>query len=410
MRNYSIHTKLIVLFITTFLFASALFIIFLESEESDRIKREGLKRENLIIDLFHGFNLASIDIKAFLHSNGFSEIENPRSIKIIRENGEVNFKSQSEFCSLVSISYGNSVYFDIKCKDFSGLFEQDLDDRTYEFFIIGFTFFSCLMIFMYFSVLKSLDSLKKLKKQIGQVNNKEKPSFIDYEDDEIGKIALEFEKALDRSQELANSRQLFLRIIMHELKTPIGKGRIIAEMIKENKQKDRLIIIFEKMNSLINEVAKIEKLFSKNYELKIKAVRFDVLLYEAKNGLMKENLDKTIKIKLHHNPVIHIDIDFFSLVLKNMLDNALKYSNDDTCELECFEDYFVVTNSGAALNDSIEYYFQAFTRKNHLQTEGLGLGLYIMNEICKLHGFEICYSYEENKHCFKVFFGKKNES
>lgn len=410
MRNYSIHARLIVLFITTFLFTSALFVVFLESEESDRIKKEGLKRENFITDLFHSFDLASVDVKAFLHSNGFNEIENPRSVRVIRENGRVNFKSQSEFCSLVSLNYGGSVYFDIKCRDFSGLFEQNLDDRTYEFFIIGFTFFSCLMIFMYFSVLKSLDSLKKLKKQISQVNNKEKPSFIDYEDDEIGKIALEFEKALNRSQELANSRQLFLRIIMHELKTPIGKGRIIAEMIEEVKQKERLIIIFEKMNSLINEISKIEKLFSKNYELQIKAVYFGVLLDEAKNGLMKENLDKIINVRLHHNPLIHIDVDFFSLVLKNMLDNALKYSNDDTCELECFEDYFVVINSGVALNNSIEYYFQAFTRKSHLQTEGLGLGLYIVSEICKLHGFEISYSYEEGKHRFKVFFGEKDAS
>lgn len=410
MRNYSIHARLIVLFITTFLFTSALFVVFLESEESDRIKKEGLKRENFITDLFHSFDLASVDVKAFLHSNGFNEIENPRSVRVIRENGRVNFKSQSEFCSLVSLNYGGSVYFDIKCRDFSGLFEQNLDDRTYEFFIIGFTFFSCLMIFMYFSVLKSLDSLKKLKKQISQVNNKEKPSFIDYEDDEIGKIALEFEKALNRSQELANSRQLFLRIIMHELKTPIGKGRIIAEMIEEVKQKERLIIIFEKMNSLINEISKIEKLFSKNYELQIKAVYFGVLLDEAKNGLMKENLDKIINVRLHHNPLIHIDVDFFSLVLKNMLDNALKYSNDDTCELECFEDCFVVINSGVALNNSIEYYFQAFTRKSHLQTEGLGLGLYIVSEICKLHGFEISYSYEEGKHRFKVFFGEKDAS
>lgn len=410
MRGYSIHTKLIVLFIATFIFVCTLFIVFLKTEEGDRIKRENLKQENLIAGLFNNLNLENVNLEEYLYNNGFNKIENLQSIKTIKEKAETNFKAQNDFCTFTSLNYQDDTYFDLQCKNFNGLFKQNFNNRIYKIFIIGFTFFLFLMIFMYFSVLKFLDSLKKLKKQISQVNNKEKPSFIDYEDNEIGKIALEFEKALNKSQELANSRQLFLRIIMHELKTPIGKGRIISEMLKEKKQKERLIVIFDKMNSLINEFAKIEELFSKNYELQIKAVDFNSVLNQAKTELMKENLDKIIKIKLHHNPLIHIDIDFFSLLLKNMLDNALKYSNDNTCELECFENYFTITNQGAPLTDSIEYYFQAFTRRNHLRTEGMGLGLYIMNEICKLHGFEISYHYTENKHCFKVFFGEKNEA
>ena len=36
------------------------------------------------------------------------------------------------------------------------------------------------------------------------------------------------------------SRQLFLRTIMHELKTPIGKGRIVSEMIEDDTQKEQI--------------------------------------------------------------------------------------------------------------------------------------------------------------------------
>ena len=406
--NYSIHTKLIILFVLTSLFVCTLFIIFLQVEEEERIERENLRQKNLIENF--NLNSANIDIKAYLQNNGFNQIKNPNRIQTIREEAEVSFQDQSEFCTFLSLIYRNNTYFDLQCNDFDGLFEQEFDNRIYRLSIIVFVLFLFLMVFMYFSVLRSLDSLKKLKKQISQVSHKEKPNFIDYADDEIGKIAIEFEKALNKSQELANSRQLFLRIIMHELKTPIGKGRIIAEMIQENKQKDRLIIIFEKMNSLINEFADIEKLISKNYEFQIKEVYFESVLNDAKAGLMRENLDENLKIKLHHNPLMYIDIELFSLVLKNMLDNALKYSSDGICELECFKDYFVVINNGTPLNNSIEYYFQAFVRKNYSQAEGMGLGLYIINEICALHGFEVSYNYKENKHHFKVFFGEKNES
>ncbi len=369
------------------------------------MQRENLKQRNLIVNLFHNPNL---DLEAYLCNNGFKKIENPQSLRRIRENAKMNFKSQNDNCIFASLNYSGDTYFDLHCREINGLFKQDLDDKMYKIFTTIFIFFLFLMIFLYLSVLKSLDSLKKLKTQVMRVNNKEKPSFIDYEDGEIGKIALEFEKALNKSREFTNSRQLFLRIIMHELKTPLGKGRIIAEMIKEEKQKERLIAIFKKMNSLIDEVVKLEKLFSQNYELNLVATPFSEVFEQTKNGLLKENLDKSIKVKLHFNPSIYIDKDFFSLVLKNMLDNALKYSNDNTCELECFQNHFIITNLGTSLNDSIEYYFEAFTRKDGSQTEVIGLGLYIMNEICKLHGFELSYDYKENKHCFKVFFGGKN--
>ena len=53
---------------------------------------------------------------------------------------------------------------------------------------------------------------------------------------------------------------------MHELKTPIAKGRIVSELIDDNKQKDRMISIFDKLNFLINDFSNIEQIVSKNYK------------------------------------------------------------------------------------------------------------------------------------------------
>ena len=58
-------------------------------------------------------------------------------------------------------------------------------------------------------------------------------------DDEIANVAIEFNNAVCKIRELIRSRQLFLRTIMHELKTPIGKGRIISEMVQDEMQKSR---------------------------------------------------------------------------------------------------------------------------------------------------------------------------
>ena len=64
--------------------------------------------------------------------------------------------------------------------------------------------------------------------------------------DEIGEVANEFDNMAHKVKDLLRSRQLFLRAIMHELKTPIGKGRSVAEMIENTTQKERLINVFER--------------------------------------------------------------------------------------------------------------------------------------------------------------------
>lgn len=411
-RNHSIYTKLIVLFVVTFFLVCVLFIILLKIEGNAYNKEESFKQENLIKTLLGEYEQnTSLDFGAYLNNSGFTSIKNPNLAKSIRTQGQTIFRGGSEFCVLSSITYYNNLYFDIQCKNFNGLFEQHGSDRVYNLLIIGFFFFSFLVMFMYFSVLKSLEPLKRLRKQIEQVANGEKISFSNYyKDDEIGQIALEFEKAFKKNQELIESRQLFLRTIMHELKTPIGKGRIIGEMVREIKQRERLIDLFEHMDSLIVEFAKIENLFSKNYNLHIQANKFSTILSEAKKYLMRDDFEKIVKVNLHHDPFINVDVEIFSLILKNMLDNALKYSEDGTCELECCKEAFVIKNTGKALSEPIEHYFKAFTREKYSHVKGMGLGLYIVYEVCKLHNFKLIYDYKDLKHCFKVLFKEKNNN
>ncbi|MBT0863925.1 HAMP domain-containing histidine kinase [Campylobacter coli] len=412
-KNYSIYTKLIILFVVTFFLVCVLFVVLLRIENNTYNEEEGFKQESFIKNIInsHG-NDSRIDIGDHLDSSGFTTIQNKHFVKIVRTEGQNLFRADDEknSCTLSSLKYKNKLYLDVQCREFSGLFEEDANHRVYNLLLLGFFFFSFLIVFMYFSVLKSIEPLKKLRQQIAETANNGKTNFVNYQEDEVGKIALEFQKAFKKNQELIQSRQLFLRTIMHELKTPIGKGRIIAEMVKEEKQKERLIDIFLRMDSLINEFSKIENLFSKNYNLQFRPVHFSTLLGEAKDYLMRDDFNKVVKIILNHDALINVDMEIFPLILKNLIDNALKYSSDGTCELYCHKECFVIKNPGKPLIEPIEYYFEAFTREKHQQIKGMGLGLYIVFEVCKLHNFDIIYFYEEGKHCFKIFFGEKTNN
>ncbi|EHY7632606.1 HAMP domain-containing histidine kinase [Campylobacter jejuni] len=408
-KNYSIHTKLIILFVVTFFLVCVLFIVLLKIEGNTYNEEESLKQENLIKNLLISYeNTSGVEIGAYLGNSGFNAIQNPNLVKAIRNNGQSLFKAGGELCTLSSLKYHSNLYFDVQCKDFDGLYEENTSDRVYNLLLIGFFSFSLLVVFMYFSVLKSLEPLKKLRRQVAEVANGEQPDFLDYQEDEVGKIAFEFQKAFKKNQELIQSRQLFLRTIMHELKTPIGKGRIISEMIKEA-DKERLIAIFLRMDSLINEFAKIENLFSKNYNLHFKPSRFSTILEEAKEHLMIDDFNKVVKVDIRYDALINVDMEIFSVILKNLIDNALKYSNNGTCELFCCKECFTIKNPGKPLAEPIEHYLEAFTREKHNQVKGMGLGLYIVSEVCKLHNFDLIYFYDDGKHCFKIFFGDKEK-
>lgn len=382
-KNYSIHTKLIILFVVTFFLVCVLFIVLLKIESNTYSEEEGFKQESFIKNIINSYgNASGVDIGAHLNNSGFVAIQNDYFVKIARLEGQSLFRAGNgeNACTLTSLKYQNKLYLDVQCKDFSALFEEDTNNRVYNLLLIGFFFFSFLVVFMYFSVLKSLEPLKKLRKQVAEVANGGKADFENYQEDEVGKIALEFQKAFKKNQELIQSRQLFLRTIMHELKTPIGKGRIISEMLQEEKQKERLIDIFLRMDSLINEFVKIENLFSKNYNLQFKPVHFSTILNEAKDYLMRDDFNRVVKLNLKHDALINVDMEIFPLILKNLIDNALKYSSNGTCELYCCKECFVIKNPGNPLREPIEHYFEAFTREPYQKVKGMGLGLYIVFE------------------------------
>ena len=311
-RNYSIYTKLVILFVVTFFLVCVLFIVLLKIESNTYSEEEGFKQESFIKNIINSYgNASGVDIGAHLNNSGFVAIQNDYFVKIARLEGQSLFRAGNgeNACTLTSLKYQNKLYLDVQCKDFSALFEEDTNNRVYNLLLIGFFFFSFLVVFMYFSVLKSLEPLKKLRKQVAEVANGGKADFENYQEDEVGKIALEFQKAFKKNQELIQSRQLFLRTIMHELKTPIGKGRIISEMLQEEKQKERLIDIFLRMDSLINEFAKIENLFSKNYNLQFKPVHFSTILNEAKDYLMRDDFNRVVKLNLKHDALINVDME-----------------------------------------------------------------------------------------------------
>ncbi|WP_294956801.1 ArsS family sensor histidine kinase [Sulfurovum sp.] len=265
--------------------------------------------------------------------------------------------------------------------------------------IIVFAIVLLFILFLYLWIVQSLKPLSELKEKIKTFSegNLDIRCASD-KDDEIAEVANEFDHAVTMIRELIQSRQLFLRAIMHELKTPIAKGRLMSEMLPDEKSRARMHSIFERMNLLIDEFAKIEKITSRNFDLHISPYKMSDLAEASIDILMVENPERLVTIEIEEDYIVKADFELFTLAMKNLLDNAIKYSTDKHVTVKIKKDRVEIINKGEALPETIENYFKPF----HTSKSGLGLGIYIVKSILDIHHMELAYRYEERNNIFTV--------
>ncbi|HEG2581980.1 TPA: HAMP domain-containing histidine kinase [Campylobacter lari] len=405
----TINLKITVLFATAFLFVCALFVLLGKVQIDSYLTNEQGRQKEIVEKIIYNLERKEdFSIHEYLLSKSFKLVENERNIKHIIAKGEKVFRINSLYGSFSSIIYHNQIFFYVERLNAKYLYELSASTRLEYLFLLSFFFSLILIIFLYFSVLRSLMPLKILKKKIKNISAGKIEPLSEYSqiNDEISEISFEFDHAINKIQELVKSRQFFLRMIMHELKTPIGKGRIVCEMLDNQKQKDRLVAIFERLELLIDEFGKIEKVLSRNCQLNLQTYHLSLILEQAEDYLMRDDFYQKVKITYKEDTMIIADLELFSLMLKNLIDNAIKYSVDKACEIICSGDYIIVRNKGIQLKKTFDYYLKPFVREHNTQVEGMGLGLYIINNICNLHGYNLTYSYEDGYHTFKIVFSR----
>ena len=129
--------------------------------------------------------------------------------------------------------------------------------------LIIFSVIFLAFIFLYITTLKKLKPLRVLKEKVQSFGNEE--FEIDCEttkQDEISLLANEFSKSAKKLKNLKESRNIFIRNIMHELKTPITKGKFLTQLPQTEENGEKMQKVFYRLEALINEFASIEELIS----------------------------------------------------------------------------------------------------------------------------------------------------
>ncbi|MDF1881259.1 HAMP domain-containing histidine kinase [Sulfurimonas sp. MAG313] len=290
------------------------------------------------------------------------------------------------------IVYNDKIYFYLKTSAEYFLMEsRDLQPYKMGSLLYAYMTIIWIILFSFSYILRSFYPLRQLRDHIKKFADGDlQVSFNLKGKDEIAEVANEFNKAAKKINILIESRNLFLRNIMHELKTPITKGRFSVEMLEDNKYKKRLLNVFIRMEGLINEMALVEQISSGFEQASREEYRAVDVLSEAIDLGYFERENYTLDIS--SDLMLNVDYKLFATAVKNMIDNAIKYADDSKVIITAREGKLLFENYGKGLDEPLSYYLEPFT-KSHKAVHSFGLGLYIVNSILLSHGYELKYEY-----------------
>ena len=398
-----------IIFSTTlnFLITSLLLIvsfIFLLSHENFKKNEQIFERYKPIIKMVSGKKFYfDKDFHKNLLDMNYELFESKEEIKnILSNNKKIIFARSNKHNETFKIfEIDGKIYLFFEKFD-TQILIKDLDSQnlTNSFYTI-FVFVSLLIVItiLYINTLKKLLPLKELKDKVINFGDEK----FDFElsnsssKDEVTLLANEFKKSAKKLKNIKESRNIFIRNIMHELKTPITKGKFLLQLEKSDENIEKLKMVFNRLESLINEFATIEELISQNRVLEKKSYFLEDLLDNAKDILMID--DNCVK-NSYENIKLNVNFKLFSIAIKNLIDNAIKYSNDKKVEVLTQNEDILFVNSGKKLEGDFEKYLEPFYSKS--SNESFGLGLYIVFNILKANGYNLLYKYEDGKNIFII--------
>jgi two-component system OmpR family sensor kinase len=401
MKNISVSAFINTLFtLVLSLLLTALFLFI--SWDKEKQKKDELNRYKLISNILLStaqLNPTEEDKKKFYQNFHVKPVALNESRLLILSKGTVIFEGESVYGRMQIFAIGKNQYIYLKRYGYN-LMLKDMQPQSLrvQITILIAVMIAILFIFLYVAIIRKLTPLKKLNKQIEEfVKGNMNIKITQKSNDEIGKIAQSFDNAIHHIRTLLDSKNLFMRNMMHELKTPITRGRIATEMVEDGIGKETLIRAFERMNELIEELAHVERLTTQDFQPLMRETTLNKII-DNSIALLLSNKNK---LNIHiEDATLTTDRKLLALAVKNLLDNALKYGEDETTVIANKESIQVIS-IGKSLEHPLSYYLEPFTQEEK-RNSGFGLGLYIVHNIVDRLKYKLNYFHKNGKNIFEL--------
>lgn len=198
-----------------------------------------------------------------------------------------------------------------------------------------------------------------------------------------------FNTMMGRIQKFTGDRERLFASISHDLKTPLTRARLRAEMISDTDQKQALIGDLENLETMVKgslQMMKDDAIHENTQRIDLS----DLLIQLAKNSQIYG-----LPIEIDVSPNLFIDGRLMALqrLFSNLVDNALAYGKavSIVAKADRHGTLISIMDPGPGLSDANKSrVFEPYYRINQKPSgDHVGLGLGIARSIANLHGGEL---------------------
>jgi len=209
-----------------------------------------------------------------------------------------------------------------------------------------------------------------------------------------------------KSVQLYRLQHTFINNFTHELKTPVTSIKIFLETFARHdiprgeqlKYIGFMLQDVERLSNNINSILNIARMESKVYEGEYTPVDIVEMIREflAANAHVFSESEIKIENASGKTYVTKINIPLFEILLMNILTNAIKYNNSDRPRIDISfsaeEKNLLVRfrDNGIGIEKNerkkiFRKFYQGARRGDHVPVGGSGIGLYVVQQIARLH-------------------------
>ena len=233
--------------------------------------------------------------------------------------------------------------------------------------------------------------------------------------DEIGELANSFNVMAESIEESDKNRRDFISNVSHELRSPITSIKgfvagILDGVIPKDKENYYLNIVYDeirRLSRLVIDLLDISAMEEGKFKLNMVEFDINILIKQCIAKFDGKIRNKGVNVEVtfgREHEFVYADRDRLIQVLTNIIDNAMKYSNDNgnikiTTNDKGSKVYVSVFNNGPLLKDEeLARIWDRFYKSDKARTnkDSTGLGLPIVRLILAQHGEDIWVNNEQD--------------
>jgi signal transduction histidine kinase len=220
--------------------------------------------------------------------------------------------------------------------------------------------------------------------------------------DELGQLAATINTMGQDIQQMLDAKRALLLAISHELRSPLTRARLNTELLPESEevlpQRQALLRDLQEMSAQITDLLESERLSSPHTALSREPVDLPALAREVLTELGARHARAgEVALRVPPGfPALSLDRARMRLLLRNLLDNALRHgaaatqAPELTVSVAAGEVVMAVRDHGPGVPDEhLHRLSEAFYRPDSARTRsagGVGLGLYLCKLVAQAHG------------------------